>query len=104
MERILITEDILLKNGFIYFLTKDSEKEAYEEIWGLDEFKMYTICTNEENFIKIDMMYKCTNNGAEWHMHLDNDNCESIGSADISYIDQFNKMMEIFDSSFRIYK
>ena len=103
MERILITEDILLKNGFTPFLNLEN-KILYEEIWELDELKMYKISTNEENFININMLYKCTNNGAEWHMHLDNDNCESIGSADISYIDQFNKMMEIFDSSFRIYK
>ena len=48
------------------------------------------------------MTYRVTNNGTNWNMHLDNEDCETIGSADIDYVWQFNKMMEIFDSKFRL--
>ena len=48
------------------------------------------------------MVYKHTNNGANWYMHIDNCDCETIGSADIDYIEQFNKMMEIFESNYEL--
>ena len=88
---IPITDDILLKNGF--------ESNVFVPS---DDYRSYTLWTNDEQSIKIDMMWKCTNNGANWYMHIDNCDCETIGSADIDYIEQFNKMMEIFESNYEL--
>jgi len=102
MDKIPITDDILLKNGFERNDLKIEEIQVHNEIWGIDDYRSYTLWTNEEYSLKIDMKWQCTNNGANWYMHIDNDNCETIGSVDIDYVDQFNKMMEIFESTFRL--
>ena len=99
---IPITDDILLKNGFECNNLKSEEIQVHNEIWGIDDYRSYTLWTNDEQSIKIDMMWKCTNNGANWHMHIDNDDCETIGSADIDYIEQFNLMMKIFESNYEL--
>ena len=93
MNKILITDDILLKNRFENNIFVSSDEFTY---------KSYTLWTEDESPIKIDMVYKYINNGANWYMHIDNDRCETIGSADIDYIEQFNLMMEIFESKFRL--
>ena len=95
MNKIQITDDILLKNGF-----KRSDKDEYKKVWG--DYKSYELWVDDKEPIKIDMLWRDTNNGANWYMHIDNYRCETIGSADIDYVDQFNKMMEIFESKFRL--
>lgn len=102
MDKIKITNDVLQKNGFTEVKQSQTIVETYKEIWDLEDFFEYDFVTNDEKPLKINMMSECTNNGARWHLHIDNDRCESIGSADIDYIDQFNKMMEVFDSTFRL--
>lgn len=91
MDDIMITDDILLKNGF--------EHNIY--VSNLYTHKSYTLYIDNDS-IKIDMIYKWTNNNANWYMHIDNDRCETIGSADIDYIWQFNLMMQIFNSNFKL--
>ena len=93
MKNILITSDILLKNGFETNIFVSSDEFTY---------KSYTLWTKDKEPLKIDMVYKHTNNGANWYMHIDNCDCETIGSADIDYIEQFNKMMEIFESNYEL--
>lgn len=102
MENILITEDILLKNGFERLNLKDDEVKVHNNIWGIEDYRAYVLWTNDEQSIKIDMRWKCTNNGANWYMHIDNCDCETIGSADIDYIEQFNLMMKVFNSNFNL--
>lgn len=95
MNKILITDDILLKNGF-----ERSDKDEYKKVWG--DYKSYELWTEDKDPIKIDMSYKATNNNTDWNMHLDNERCETIGSADINYIEQFNLMMKIFESNYEL--
>ena len=93
MKNILITSDILLKNGFETNIFVSSDEFTY---------KSYTLWTKDKEPLKIDMIYKHTNNGSNWYMHIDNNYCETIGSADIDYIEQFNLMMKVFNSNFNL--
>lgn len=102
MDRIKITQDILLNNGFKEVFEKEKYQKTFKEIYDIDKFFIGELWTIDKSPIKIDMIYKVTNNGADWNMHLDNEVCETIGSAHITYVDQFNKMMEIFDSLYRL--
>lgn len=102
MKDIKITKELLLNNGFKEIFKEESYQKAYKEFWGIDDFFICQIWTEDESPIKIDMTYKITNNGTDWNMHLDNEDCETIGSADIDYVDQFNMMMQIFDSKFKL--
>ena len=102
MNYIKITKEILLNNGFKEAYKEELWKKACKDFYGVDDFFMAELWTEDESPIKIDMRNKITNNGANWYMHIDNDDCETIGSADIDYIWQFNKMMEIFNSKFRL--
>lgn len=102
MNDVKITKEILLNNGFKRVYKEELWKNAYKNFYGVDDFFMAELWTEDEFPIKIDMRNKITNNGTEWNMHLDNEDCETIGSADIDYIWQFNKMMEIFNSKFKL--
>lgn len=102
MNRQKITKEILLNNGFKEIYKKELWRNAYKDFYGVDDFFMVELWTEDESPIKIDMRYKITNNETDWNMHLDNEDCETIGSADIDYVDQFNLMMEIFESKFRL--
>ena len=50
--------------------------------------------------INIDNGYN--NRGTGWHLHIDNDMCETIGSADIDTVWEFNTLMQVFKSKFRL--
>jgi hypothetical protein len=90
----LITDNILLKNGF-----ERNEIPVHKNIWSIENYRSYTLWLDD---LKIDMMWKFTNNNADWHMHIDNDRCETIGSADINDVEQFNLMMKVFKSNFKL--
>ena len=99
MNRQKITKEILLNNGFKEDIRL---KNVYKDLYRIENMFIGELWTKDESPIKIDMSYKATNNNTDWNMHIDNDRCETIGSADIDYVDQFNKMMEIFESKFRL--
>ena len=105
MEQI-ISKDILLSAGF-EDITNDWEKEYYKKTYGIDNYMSFRKCTTEEDknpgkVLKLDIDNGFTNNGAIWHLHIDNCDCCSIGSADINSVEQFNKLMEVFESNFRL--
>lgn len=104
-KQTFITEEILLNAGFKY-LEKESEliQEANKlnpEL-GRNDYKSYRIWTNENNPIKLDIDNDYNNRGTNWHLHIDNDACETIGSADINTVWEFNTLMEVFGSKFRL--
>lgn len=100
-KETIITKEILLESGF-KDITKDDMKKAWEEYLKIDEYCGFMYITNDKDPIKIDIANGPTNNGSLWHVHLDNADCESIGSADISTIWQFNTLLSIFNSKFRL--
>jgi len=100
----LITEDLLKSIGF-EDVTFEWEREYWNKILGIDNYCTLRYCTYNEdgsNCVKLDFQNGIVNNDANWGLHIDNNACESIGSADISYVWQFNMMMEILGSKFRI--
>ena len=105
MENI-ITEDLLIKAGFSKNDNLSNLLAEYQlNNYGIDDFKHFCRWTDDvdsQSPIKIDIDNGYNNRGSIWHLHIDNNDCETIGSADISTIDQFNKIMEIFDSNFRL--
>ena len=83
-----ITNDILSNNGFEY-LDKQSEllRKYQKEQYGIENYSVFRLCTNDDYPLKLD---------------IDNDHCNTIGSADIDTVHEFNLLMEVFDSKFRL--
>ena len=104
MENKEITEQLLLDTGFEY-LEKESKLmiEAYklDSLIGKEDYKVFRKWIDDYK-LKIDIDNGWTNNDGKWHVHVDNDYCETIGCADLTYTWQFNKLMEIFESNFRL--
>ena len=105
-KKTLISKEILEENGF-EDITQDWDAQYHKEHEGIEDYKTYRIWTN--NFdknpgkvLKLDIDNGLTNSGRLWHIHIDNCDCCSIGSADINNVWQFNMLMEIFGSKFRI--
>lgn len=98
-----ITEDILIKAGFEYLELETNLLAKYQkETYGIDNYKMFRKWTDDLNPIKLDIDNGFNNRGSAWHLHIDNDRCDSIGCADIDTVEQFNMLMKIFNSKFRI--
>lgn len=102
-----ITKEILINSGFectIYQETHAISKFMKSE-YGIEdfmEFRRWTSDVDKKSPIKLDIDNGCNNSGRKWHLHIDNDHCETIGCADIDTVEQFNKLMEVFDSKFRL--
>ena len=102
----IISKDILEAAGFKNN-TSISEAEYFKVNDGLDDYAIYTRWTNDvdknpSKVLKLDIDNGLTNSGRIWHLHVDNNDCCTIGSADINTIEQFNLVMKIFDSNFRL--
>jgi hypothetical protein len=103
LNELLITEDILKDAGFEYMEQESKLCEEYQKTtYGITDYKSYRKWTDDEHPIKLDIDNGWTNSGRKWSVHIDNNACETIGYADIDTLEQFNKLMEIFDSKFRL--
>ena len=100
---IKITKEILLDSGFICSVPESSILSKFQkDEYGIENYQLFSKWTDDDIPIKIDIDNGYNNRGTEWHLHIDNNLCETIGCADINTIEQFNKLMEVFDSNFRI--
>lgn len=103
MNQTKITEDILEKNGFELIGTNQVIKSHYKDQFGIDNYVEYRIWTKDKNnAIKIDIDNGINNRGTKWHVHIDNELCESIGCADIDTIYEFNTLMKVFGSEYEL--
>ena len=105
MEQI-ISKEFLLSAGFEN-ITPDWDAQYHKEHEGIEDYvtlRRWTddVDKNPGKVLKLDIDNGLTNSGRAWHLHIDNCDCCSIGSADIDSIEQFNKLMEVFDSNFRL--
>lgn len=105
-KETIITEDILINSGFEYNELTSRLMESYQKNnYGIDNYKELRKLTNDVDNqfqIKLDIDNGYNNRGSKWHIHIDNDACETIGSADINTVYEFNLLMEIFGSKFRL--
>lgn len=77
-------------------------KKYQEETYGIKDYKSYRLWTNDKNSIKLDIDNGWNNRGTKWSLHIDNNACETIGYADIDNVWEFNTLMEVFGSKFRL--
>lgn len=101
-----ITDDILKEAGFEYL---ENESNIGREANKLNSeicsqnYKEFRKWTNDTPFpIKLDIDNGQNNRGTRWHLHIDNDACETIGCADINTVWEFNTLMQVFKSKFRL--
>ena len=101
-----ITDNILKEAGF-EFLENESNlgREAHKQNFELcsEDYSVYRKWTDDKPFpIKLDIDNGPNNRGTKWHLHIDNSDCETIGCADISTVWEFNTLMQVFKSKFRL--
>ena len=105
-KETIITEDILINSGFKYNELTSRLMDSYQKNnYGIDNYKELRKWTNDVDNqfpIKLDIDNGYNNRGSKWHIHIDNDACETIGSADINTVYEFNLLMEVFGSKFRL--
>lgn len=81
-------------------ITKSYEKEFWEGN-GVKNYSEWQLWTPDGKALIV-MSYGITNNNALWGLHVDNEVCDSIGSADISTVYQFNLIMEALNLEYRL--
>ena len=102
-KQTIITEELLIDNGFEYLERESNLTQDYQnQLYGKDNYKVFRKWTNDSSPLKLDIDNGVNNRGTEWYLHIDNDHCESIGSADINNVWEFNILMEVFESKFRL--
>ena len=100
-----ITDDILKEAGFEYL---ENESNLGKEVNKLSpevcppDYKVFRKWTNDESPLKLDIDNGYNNRGTKWHLHIDNSDCSSIGSADIDNVWEFNTLMQVFNSKFKL--
>jgi len=101
-----ITEDILICAGFEYLENESNICKEYERnTYGIEDYKVFRKWIDDNdpaNVLKLDIDNGWNNRGTGWHMHIDNNACETIGSVDIDTVWQFNTLMQVFGSKFRL--
>lgn len=100
-----ITKEILEEAGFEYLLKESNlGREAHKENCELccEDYSVYRKWTKDKVPIKLDIDNGPNNRGTKWYLHIDNDACETIGCADIDTVWEFNTLMQVFKSKFRL--
>ena len=103
-----ISEDILIDAGFEYLEIESNcgrdinstDPELFSPTYAI--FRKCICDKDSSNILKLDIDNGYNNRGTGWHLHIDNDACETIGSADIDTVWEFNTLMQVFKSKFRL--
>lgn len=99
----LITPEILIEAGFEYLENESKQFSEYEEKnYGIKDYKIYRKWIDDKIPIKLNIDNGWNNRFGDkgWHIHIDNQDCETIGTADISTVLEFNTLMKVFGSKF----
>lgn len=86
---IPITEEFLGKNGFVL---DDDIEGITEEKFYLLKLDKFTITIHEGS----------NTMGRDWWIHIDNEDCCTIASADIQYVHHFQNLLNIMNIKFDI--
>ena len=82
IEGIPVTVDMLKRMGF----------EEYEDLPLEGKFYRYW---DKEHKYKLDVCDIYTNSDRRWHVHIDNDVCNTIGSGEFDYIHELQNLTRI---------
>jgi hypothetical protein len=89
-KNVHLTTEILKKNNWII-----------DKRYAIDVFGGHTWTTEIENYsITIDNLSNRKN--CEWHVHIDNDDYESIANLDFEYVEEFNMFMELLEINLKL--
>lgn len=102
----LISKNILENAGFEE-TTLENMKTFYKDNYNIDNYVSYRVWTDQfdrstDKILKLDIDNGLTNSKRTWHLHIDNNSCQTIGSADIDNVWEFNTLMQVFGSKFRL--
>ena len=105
-KKTLISKELLEKSGF-EDITHDYESEYHKINEGIEDYHMYRIWTdkfdkNPGKVLKLDIDNGLSNSGRLWNLHIDNCDCCTVGCAELDNVWQFNTLMEVFGSKFRL--
>ncbi len=89
-----ITEEILLKNGF-----EKKYCELTDQYW-LEKLVEYKDYPDRTFFLEISDTTNMI--GRKWYVHVDNDDCCTVGSVEFNTTTQFNAFMDILDIGFKM--
>lgn len=100
-----ITIDILKEAGFKDVTTPEMVKVIEE--YGVEDYHKFRCCTDKKdgpkNCLKLDINNGLNNRrDSKWQLHIDNCDCCTIGFADIINVWEFNTLMQVFGSKFRL--
>jgi hypothetical protein len=82
VKPIRITEEFLKSNGFVF---DDDINEIIEEKYYLLKLDKFTITIHEGG----------NTLGRDWWVHIDNEDCCTIASADVQYVHQLQNLFNI---------
>ena len=105
----ILTKEILSDAGFteknaksISGLLEAARQYGYDDACVL-EYDINSKNDNTAQHYRITANYKLFNNSDNlWTVHIDNDHFESIANIELTYIWQFNMLMEICNIDFRL--
>ena len=83
LEGIEVTKELLKKIGF----------EEYKDN-VLKEFSYYRYWDKEHKY-KLDVCDIYTNSDRRWHVHIDNEDCCSLGSGEFDYVHELQNLVRI---------
>ena len=92
-----ITKKLLESNGF-----KDVSTDKQKEFWKLPDEEYFCMKFDYKDKIHITFDNACCNTAEIWDVHIDNCDFDSIANIELSTTGQFNKLMEIIKSDFRL--
>lgn len=106
----ILTKEILSDAGFteknaksISALLEAARQYGYDDACILEYDINPKNDDNTAQHYRITANYKLFNNSDNlWTVHIDNDHFESIANIELTYIWQFNMLMEICDIDFRL--
>ena len=82
IEGIPVTVDMLKRIGF----------EEYEDLPLEGKFYRYW---DKEHKYKLDVCDIYTNSDRRWHVHIDNEDCCSLGSGELDYVHELQNLVRI---------
>lgn len=104
-KRREITIDILEEAGFKDMTMPEMVKLVEEH--GVKDYRAFICCTDKkdgpENCLILNINNGLNNRrDSKWSLHIDNCDYCTIGSADITNVWEFNTLMQVFGSKFRL--
>lgn len=92
-----IKKELLEECGFT-----DVATDAEKNFWKQPDEEYIRMMFNYKDKIHITFANVCCNSDECWNVHIDNCDFDSIANIELTTTDQFNKLMEIIKSDFRL--